>query len=136
MLAVAFHGVPGLVAALGGGLIALILFGLPSLLGWIKLGDLKLAVACGLLLKFPLVLWGIAFTCLVGGALGLGYAAYRRQLGSVLGNLGRAAAGTFKRGTQPRLRELSELTLPYGVAIAIGSVWAVLSHYFPQVLIF
>jgi prepilin peptidase CpaA len=136
LLGVTMHGWLGLLSALGGGLVGLIVFGFPAALGWIKLGDLKLVVACGVLTRFPLVLWGLAYTCLAGGALGIGCAIYAGRLGSVLANLGRAAVGTFRRGDQPRLKDLSQLTVPYGVAIALGFVWTALTQYLPRVALF
>jgi prepilin peptidase CpaA len=135
-LGLAFFGWAGLLSSFLGGLIALMLFGLFAALGWMKLGDVKLMVACGALLRFPLVLWAIVYTAIIGGLFGLLYAAFRGRLRNVLGNLGRAAAGTFRRGDQPRLKDLSDLTVPYGVAIALGSLWAALTHYVPRALLF
>jgi Flp pilus assembly protein protease CpaA len=136
VLALAFHGRAGLLSSFAGGFVALLLFGLFAALGWLKMGDVKLMVACGTLLRFPLVLWAITYTALIGGVFGIAYAAYRGRLGNVVGNLGRAAAGTFKRGDQPKLKELSDLAVPYAVAIALGAVWAALTHYVPRALLF
>lgn len=126
-------GMPGGLQALGGAVVAAILFGLFGLLGWMKFGDVKLMIAVGAFTRFPLVLWAIAYTAIVGGLIGVGYAIYRRRFGEVMGNLGRAAVNKMRRGEQPALRDLSQLTLPYGVAIAIGAIWAVLTRYVPAI---
>jgi len=128
-----FDGGSGGLQALGGAVIAAILFGLFGLLGWMKFGDVKLMIAVGAFTRFPLVLWAIAYTAIVGGLIGVGYAVYRRRFGEVVGNLGRAAVNKLRRGDQPALRDLSQLTLPYGVAIAIGAVWAILTRYVPAI---
>ncbi|MBI5479459.1 MAG: prepilin peptidase [Deltaproteobacteria bacterium] len=131
VLGFALDGGPGGLQALGGAVVAAILFGLFGLLGWMKFGDVKLMIAVGAFTRFPLVLWAIAYTAIVGGLVGVGYAIYRRRFGEVMGNLGRAAVNKVRRGDQPALRDLSQLTLPYGVAIAIGALWAVLTRYLP-----
>jgi prepilin peptidase CpaA len=130
-LGLLLDGLPGGLQALGGALCAALLFGLFGLLGWMKLGDVKLMIAVGALVRFPLVLWAIAYTAIVGGVVGIGYAIYRRRFGEVVSNLGRAAVNKVRRGDQPALRELSQLTVPYGVAIALGSLWAVATRYWP-----
>jgi Flp pilus assembly protein protease CpaA len=126
-------GVPGGLNAIGGAVIAAIVFGVFGLLGWMKFGDVKLMIAVGAFTRFPLVLWAIAYTAIVGGVIGVGYSIYRRRLGEVMGNLGRAAVNKVRRGDQPALRDLSQLTVPYGVAIAVGALWAVLTRYFPAI---
>ena len=82
------------------------------------------------------MLWAIAYTAIIGGVIGIGYAVYRRRLLEVARNLGRAALGRVRPGSQPGLRELSDLTIPYGIAIALGSLWAAAMHYFPRAAIF
>ena len=126
-------GVPGGLNAIGGAVVAAILFGVFGLLGWMKFGDVKLMIAVGAFTRFPLVLWAIAYTAIVGGFIGVGYAIYRRRFGEVMGNLGRAAVNKVRRGDQPALRDLSQLTVPYGLAIAIGALWAVLTRYVPAI---
>ena len=132
-LGFAFDGVGGGLQAVGGAVIATILFGLFGLLGWMKFGDVKLMIAVGAFTRFPLVLWAIAYTAIVGGLIGVGYAIYRRRFGEVMGNLGRAAVNKVRRGDQPALRDMSKLTLPYGVAIGVGALWAVLTRYLPAI---
>jgi prepilin peptidase CpaA len=133
VLAFAFDGLGGGLQAVGGAVIAAILFGLFGLLGWMKLGDVKLMIVVGAFTRFPLVLWAIAYTAIVGGLVGVGYAIYSRRFGEVMGNLGRAAVNKVRRGDQPALRDMSKLTLPYGLAIGIGTLWAVLTRYFPAI---
>ena len=133
VLAFAFDGAGGGLQAVGGAVIAAILFGLFGLLGWMKFGDVKLIIVVGAFTRFPLVLWAIAYTAIVGGLVGVGYAIYSRRFGEVMGNLGRAAVNKVRRGDQPALRDMSKLTLPYGVAIGIGALWAVLTRYFPAI---
>jgi len=130
VLGFVLDGPAGGLGAFSGALVAFLLFGLFGLLGWVKFGDVKLMTAVGAFTRFPLVLWAIAYTAIVGGILAVVYALWQRRLGEVLSNLGRAIVGGVRRDKGARLAELSTLTMPYGVAIALGTLWAVLTRYF------
>jgi prepilin peptidase CpaA len=118
------HGlISGLVAAAAGTLLFL-----PGAwrgkLGW---GDLKLVAAVGAVLGFPLVLWGLVFITLVG--------ALQAVLTLLWHGAGWETAAGWMRGWARRLRLASESAataparhIPYGVAIAVGSFWAMWWH--------
>ncbi len=89
-------------AAILGGLVALVVFGVPAAFGTIGMGDVKLAVAVGTLLRWPLAISFLLETALTGGVVAL-----------VLGLLG-------------------QRRMPYALAIAAGCGWAIAAQYVPQ----
>ena len=109
-----------------GGLALLIAFGLMGLAGFVGMGDVKLMAAVGALLRWPNALWALAYVTLCGGAVALGYALIRGELGQVLGNL---LALVTRRSREER--EIKMHHIPYGLAILLGAAWAVGRNYFP-----
>lgn len=101
-------GTGTLVAALAGAALGLVVFGLPAAFGLVGMGDVKLVIALGALLRWPLALPLVLYSALAGGAVALAYA------------IGHGIARTWH--TQPH-------RMPYGLALALGCVWAVASRY-------
>lgn len=105
-------------------------FVLLSFLGLVGFGDTKLIGAVGLCIGWPLLLSAVTYTFLAGGVLAVGYAGARREVGAVASNLRRASALTAERvdeGTK------TLHVFPYAAAIALGTLWAVLSRAFPSI---
>ncbi|MGH7500910.1 MAG: A24 family peptidase [Longimicrobiales bacterium] len=91
-------------------------------------GDVKLFAAVGAFLGPAAFLSAFVASALVGGVLGIGYAVRRGVLLPVM--LGSKdllvnAATLGRAGERPKLGKAGALTVPYGAAIAIGSlaVW-------------
>ena len=117
-----------LAAGLCGG--ALALFALGGGLGW---GDVKLMAAVGALLGWPLpswslVLYALIYTALIGGGVAVIVAFYEKKLAAAL-------KATVAWPRRRRVQARSGVTIPYGVAIALGTIWAVATRYFPQLLV-
>jgi len=119
-----------LVGGLGGGKSALLgmLVGggvfLPfCLMGSVGGGDLKLMASVGAVVGYPVVWWALYYTCLAGGALALLYMIWTGQLVRGFTKLFRLLIGK-RRESGRGLKKA--LTVPYGVAIAIGTMWAIL----------
>lgn len=124
------HSLAGAVVAVVflAGLLAM--FAAAGGMGW---GDVKLMAAVGALLGWPLGSWflvfyALLFTTLAGGILGVVVAFHK-------GRLGAALKGVF---TLHRRRKDpdggSGVTVPYGLAICVGTCLAVLGRYFPVLL--
>lgn len=80
-------------------------------------GDVKLMAMCGAFLGLPATLWAVLSTLLAGGLLALGVLAWNGALRHGLNNVLALA-----RGGQPALAGRSAGSLPYGVAIAAGTL--------------
>jgi Flp pilus assembly protein protease CpaA len=114
-------------AALGGGALFLL-----YLAGGFDAGDVKMMAAVGALGtptltrsgpadSYTFVLWALFYTALVGAAIGVGLLIWRGRLRQGLKESLRALV-SFRR---PRREELpADATMPYGLAISIGTVWA------------
>ena len=111
-----------LAAAAGSGILLLI-----HLLGGLGAGDVKLMAAVGALAPFdardsswPFVLTALMFTALVGAAIAVGVLIWQRRL---LQGLKDSARALFRfRAKKPEGGTAT--TIPYGLAIAIGTIWA------------
>jgi prepilin peptidase CpaA len=113
----------GLAAGLIGGAIFLIFF----LVRGMGAGDVKLMTAVGVwtgLGQLPAVL--IA-TALAGGILALGFMVFRKRAAATLRNVGSLFRFHFSSGLTPHpeinLQNPRALRLPYGVAIAAGTIY-------------
>ncbi len=96
-------------------------------------GDVLFMGACGALLGWPLVLYGLLYTTLAGLVIGLGLSLLRGNLWRVFRNLWVAVASTFNpRRRRQALSEMETDELPYAVAIALGSAYAALLPYWPS----
>jgi len=105
------HGVQGLTASLGGAGCALFIFGLVYLLGGMGAGDVKLMTAAGALLALPAALAALISAVTAGGLIALC-----------------AMAWHWARSLRDPSRQtlaLREIRLPYGIAIAAGTLWTV-----------
>lgn len=108
----------GLVSGLVGAAGALVLFGafaaLGRGLGW---GDVKLAVAVGAAFGYPLVLGALMFITLAGAAQAVISLIWQGAVSDTL----KAWAARFRKDSRG---EGSKRQIPYSVAIALGSFWA------------
>jgi Flp pilus assembly protein protease CpaA len=114
-------------AALGGGVLFLL-----YLAGGFDAGDVKMMAAVGALGTptvtrsgpadpYAFVLWALFYTALAGAAIGLGLLIWRGRLRQGLKDSLRALV-SFRKTRREEIP--AEATLPYGLAIAIGTIWA------------
>ncbi|MGD1000713.1 MAG: prepilin peptidase [Candidatus Brocadiia bacterium] len=114
-------------AALGGGVLFLL-----YLAGGFDAGDVKMMAAVGALgtptvtrsapaATFDFILWALFYTALVGAVIGVGLLIWRGRLRQGLKDSVRAMV-SFRK---VRREEVSpDATMPYGLAIGIGVIWA------------
>lgn len=86
-------------------------------LGW---GDVKLAAGVGAVVGFPEVITTVVCVALVGAVQGLVAVLWA-------GEAGRTAARLFRRGSA------SARSVPYGIAIALGTAWSLWWQYPPVI---
>lgn len=126
-------GLDGLLLSAAGFALGLILMVIPFFLGSMGAGDVKLMAGIGAWLGVNATFTAFLFICLAGGVYALVILARRRDvLKAVLANIW----GTFLRLTATKKYDYSpietEQTMPrlcYGVAIAIGTVGAMILNF-------
>ena len=118
----------GLLGAAGGWLLGggiMFLFYMVRAMG---AGDVKLMAAIGALVGPSQVTTVLLATAIFGGLLAIGYALYRRRMISTLKNVGSVLKFHAWAGAQAHpelnLDNPSALRLPYGLAIALGTLYA------------
>ncbi len=119
----------GLLSSVVGAMLLLICFGLLGAIRFVGMGDVKLMVAVGALLRWPAALWALAYVALAGGVIALVYALARGRLGRVLRNIGAVSRRAVVRGRGQDSIELHRI--PYALAILIGAAWAAAVKYWP-----
>jgi prepilin peptidase CpaA len=121
--------IPGFLQA-GGGLLAGLACWLPFyLLGWLGAGDVKLYAAAGAWLGPAKAIEGALVGALFGAVLSLIWMIKSQGAKEAVQTLGMAAATPEMLAQPPRQGKRS--TLPYGVAIAFGAIWA---GWMPRIL--
>jgi len=115
-------------AGLAGGLVGLavggIFFFVMNVTGGMGMGDVKLAAAVGAGVGFPSILACLIFIGIAGGIEALVVLVWQGKVLKTFGGMARAAlqkARVVKEDGAPRERT----HIPYGVAIALGTVWGV-----------
>ena len=122
-------GIPGLSQA-GGGLLVGLACWLPFyLMGWLGAGDVKLYAAAGAWLGPARAVEGALVGALFGAALSLIWMAKSQGMKRAAQTLGMAAATPGMLA--PDNSSSKHSTLPYGVAIAFGALWA---GWMPRIL--
>lgn len=115
---------PGLASGLLGLLIGGSFFLLLSLLGGMGLGDVKLMAAVGAGVGFPMVLACLVFVGVAGGVQALLSLVWRGKLLKTLGGMGRSALQKVRLVAKDAGQPERDY-IPYGVSIAVGTVWGV-----------
>ena len=111
-----------LVGSVAGACVALALFGLFWRAGAVGGGDLKLAVAFGMIEGPKFLVWAVACGSLIGAIIALG-AMIRR------GRLREGIAASLRLSLRPWMwaaqvdETRAPLTVPYGLALSLGAIW-------------
>lgn len=120
-----WDGPYGMAVGVVGALAGWAVFRMLAWCGGMGLGDVKLVAAVGAALGWPLILRALLFTAIAGGVQALVVAVGSGRLGPAL----RGAGALLLRGLGSTRREAAPeqgLSVPYAVAIAAGTVLAVL----------
>jgi len=135
LLNLVMGGLPGLLSSLAGAGLAAVVFLLLYLFAKMGAGDLKLMVAIGAWLGYPLIVVVMIDVALAGGIIALLFALRYGALWSVLRNLYYFLLAMFTPGAKPEsvLSKSALPPFPYGVAIAAGTLCAML---YPRLLTF
>ncbi len=117
----------GILMSFAGLLTGLALLFIIFLAGGIGAGDVKLLGAIGALKGTVFVLWTMFYTGLIGGIMAFAYIIWKGRLRATLKNVFRFIRHPVQ--TKPDEYENARLYLPYGVAISLGSIWALCTVY-------
>jgi prepilin peptidase CpaA len=123
----ALGGFDEVTAGLLGALLAFILSVPLFMVRGLGAGDVKLLTACGAFLGPGRLLHALLITAIAGGLMALFAIVRRRALIQTLRNCRDIVLGIFSRSRRadlPTLTSPGAITVPYGVAIAIGAVAA------------
>jgi len=118
-------GGPGVAGGLVGLAVGGVFFFVMNVMGGMGMGDVKLAAAVGSGVGFPSVLACLIFIGIAGGIEAVVVLIWQGKVLKTFGGMARSAlqkAKIVKPDTSPRERT----KIPYGVAIALGTVWGVL----------
>jgi|HubBroStandDraft_5_1064220.scaffolds.fasta_scaffold532366_1 prepilin peptidase CpaA len=96
-------------------------------------GDVKLMAALGAIVGRRDIVGILLATAIFGGVLGIAYALYRGRIGSTLRNVGSVLRFHAWAGLQAHpelnLDNPSALRMPYGLAIALGTLYMFLAMW-------
>lgn len=120
---------------LAGVVVALLCFIPLYLLRGMAAGDVKLMMAVGGFLGYPLIIDAVIHTFLAGGVLALIWVLYKKRGHQLVRNMQVMATDTVIKTTsgvnvadEYVMKKNSAGRMPYALAIAIGSMWTVYWH--------
>ena len=122
ILGYAAGGGHGILMSFAGLLTGLALLFIIFLAGGIGAGDVKLLGAIGALKGTVFVLWTMFYTGLIGGMMAFALLIWKGKLLATFKNLFALLRHPVKAHADQKKEE--RIFLPYGVAISLGSVWA------------
>jgi prepilin peptidase CpaA len=123
-----FRGWHGLGQSLCGAGLGLLSFGVLFMLGGMGAGDVKLFAAIGAWIGPTQLLIALVLTALVGGAMALGAVAWGGYLGKIVRRTGGLVLGPTQESGEAVLDPPRPRDIPYGPAIAIGTLMSFLGH--------
>lgn len=131
-----FFGSTGLFSSAQGLLVGFGLLFLVYRLGGMGGGDVKLLAAVGAFVGPRMVFYSFIWMALVGGVLAILLIAYKKAFGQTLQNLKVLLMGwllqTHSGDANLTIKNQALLKLPYGVAIALGTILAVFLRQIPR----
>lgn len=129
------NGLPGLKESALGLLIGGGVFLPFCLFGLVGGGDMKLMAATGAIIGYPLVLRALTDTCIAGGLLAVGIAAWNGTLLSAFASAFRIIFGAKRKRDEKKPEASAEdagdarhplpVMIPYGLAIAAGTLYTI-----------
>ena len=122
-------GEASLVSSLLGVVLAGGIFGLFFFFGGFSAGDVKIAAAVGALAGWRFALEATIYSALVGGIMAMGLLIWQGQLWRGLRDSARAAVRLGRADKHLAEDSPARLTVPYGVAIGLGTMWVWFQHH-------
>ena len=130
-------GTDGLVLSAVGMAVGFGVFLVPFILGGMGGGDVKLMAAVGALVGWPLVVWAALLSCVVGLFAAVAKAIWKGTLWMLLVNTWQITrnmlVGLILRRPAEEIKTVTRIQsaarVPFGVAIAVGTLWAMLLQY-------
>lgn len=123
-----YYDIVGLRSSGMGLLIGFLPMFLMFLAGGMGGGDVKLMAAIGAIMGYPFIVAALLYTALTGGVIAIATVIWKKRWRTLGGDILRTLAGIFRpsagrdadsgRENQPRL------TIPFGFAVFLGSLWA------------
>ncbi len=131
-----FFGLAGLLSGTEGLAVGFGLLFLVYRLGGMGAGDVKLLAAVGAFVGPQLVFYSFIWMALVGGVLAILLICYKNAFAQTFRNLKLLLVGWFLKthdqDANLTIRNQALLKLPYGVAIALGTILAVFLRQIPR----
>ncbi len=122
-------------SSLIGMLVAFIIFLIVFVIGGLGGGDVKLMTAIGAIKGYPFVMYAIFYSALVGGLMSIGVMIWKGKFLRGMRNIFRVLFSYIFAMILPGLKPLSlnpeeSEKIPFGFAICLGTLWAVLEFMF------
>ncbi len=135
-----FAGFMALKSSLVGLLVGFILYFLVFMMGGFGGGDVKLMTAVGALMGYPFVLYASFYSALIGGIMSIAAVVWKGKFLQTLRNVFSVffsyPLSLLFPGMEPiSLNPENSIRIPFGFAICLGTLWAVLEFHF-QVSVF
>lgn len=130
-----FSGFMMLKASLVGLLVGFLLYFLVFMMGGFGGGDVKLMTAVGALMGYPFVLYASFYSALIGGIMSIAAVIWKGKLLRTLRNVFSVffsyPLSLIFPGMEPiSLNPENSMRIPFGFAICLGTLWAVLEFHF------
>jgi len=140
-----FSGFDGILFSISGFLVGLAVFLIPFAMGGMGAGDVKLMAAVGSMLGWKLTVYSALLTAIAGGIIVIGYTIYKGKFVGMVKNMGiqfikwilySIYLMTHSDGVYTKYKSLSvsktdieKTYIPYGVAIAVGTLIVLAGNY-------
>lgn len=144
--AVIDSGLNGILFSISGFLVGLGVFFIPFIMGGIGAGDVKLMAAVGSILGWKLTVYSALLTAIAGGIIVIGYTIYTGKFIGMIKNMGIhfikrilyiIYLATYSDGVYSKYKSLNvsktneqKTYIPYGVAIALGTLIVLAGNHF------
>lgn len=141
-----YSGFNGILFSISGFLVGLAVFLIPFAMGGMGAGDVKLMAAVGSILGWKLTVYSALLTAIAGGIIVIGYTIYTGKFIGMIKNMGIhfikwilyiIYLATHSNGVYSRYKSLDvsrvndeKNYIPYGVAIAVGTLIVLAGDHF------
>lgn len=141
-----YSGFNGMLFSISGFLVGLAVFFIPFAMGGMGAGDVKLMAAVGSILGWKLTVYSALLTAIAGGIIVIGYMVYKGKIIGMIKNMGihlikwilyiiylvthsDRVYGKYRSFNVSKIDE-EKTYIPYGVAIAVGTLIVLAGNHF------